>query len=125
MLCLTFLLLICIGFSEYPANVTVSAVQMNPAVFQCCHSSMDVSISWTINGSPVNLFPDFNRGSTINENGDTVHTLTIPARSEYNGTEVVCLAFFTDRSPTESTPPVTLTVLPGLWPIILNSRRGS
>ena len=101
-------------------DITLTASQTDSATFRCCHSgisSMAVTISWTINGSQVDRFPDhdFNRGSVINENGDTVHTLTILARSEYNGTEVVCVALFRDGSPPESTPPVTLTIVPGWW----------
>ena len=48
----------------------------------------------------------------VNENGTIVHTLSIPARSEYNETEVVCLATFLDALPDKS-PPVLLTLIAG------------
>ena len=48
----------------------------------------------------------------VNENGTIVHTLSIPARSEYNETEVVCLATFLDAPPDKS-PPVLLALIAG------------
>ena len=81
------------------------------AVFKCSYQSsvvhVRVSINWKINGEFVGLFPDITR-SSINDNGTIVYTLTIPARSEYNRTEVVCLAFFGNKH--EETPPVFLTI---------------
>ena len=81
------------------------------AVFKCSYQSspvcVNVSINWKINEEFVGLFPDITRSSII-ENGTLVYTLTIPAGSEYNRTEVVCLAFFGNKY--EETPPVFLTI---------------
>ena len=44
----------------------------------------------------------------MNESGNIVHTLTIPAEPQYNGTVVECVAFFFDGSPTEISPAATL-----------------
>ena len=44
-------------------------------------------------------------------NGTRIETLTIPAIPEYNGTEVVCVATFVDRSPDEVTPPANLIII--------------
>ena len=94
-----------------PSNVTLPIRSQTEAVFRCQHQSADV-ISWRVNGSSVRQFPDITTGS-INENGAIVYTLTIPARSEYNGTEVVCLALFIDGSPSEVTPTVILNIITG------------
>ena len=48
----------------------------------------------------------------VNENGTIVHTLSIPARSEYNETEVVCFATFLGAPPDKSLP-VLLTLIAG------------
>ena len=77
------------------------------AVHRCRHTSQEAIIGWRVNASSPGLFPDITTGS-INENGALVYTLTIPARSEYNGTVVVCVALFTDGTPPESTPPATV-----------------
>ena len=50
--------------------------------------------------------------SSLQGDNDTcVDTLSIPTIPEYNRTEIICFAIFTDRSPTEMTPAVTLTVI--------------
>ena len=83
------------------------------AVYRCRHTSPQAIIGWRVNGSSLVQFPDITTGS-IDENGALVYTLTIPARSEYNGTVVVCLALFTDGTPPESTPPATVTFIAGV-----------
>ena len=91
-----------------PSNETVELGNVDSVMFRCRHTSPEAVIGWLVNESSVGHFPDFTTGS-INENGAVVvYTLTIPARSEYNGTKVVCEAFFRDGSPTEATPPATL-----------------
>ena len=81
-------------------------------MFRCRHLTAD-AISWTVNGLSRRDFPeDIVPGSTNDHDGTLVYTLTIPARSEYNGTEVECVAFFRDGS--QSTPPVTLTLIEGI-----------
>ena len=82
------------------------------AVFRCRHRSMEAFITWLVNGSSSGKFPDIIAGS-ISDNGNIVSTLMIPARSEYNGTEVVCKAFFLNGSPPESTFTVLLIVTAG------------
>lgn len=68
-------------------------------MLRCRHTSPGTIIGWRMNVlSPVSAFPDITTGFII-ENGTVVYTLSIPARSEYNGTEVVCLAVFRDGSP--------------------------
>ena len=79
------------------------------AVFRCRHQSSDAFINWRIDGSPAGQYFDITVGST-NENGTIVNTLTIPARSEYNGTEVVCVAYFLNGSP-EITSAVVLIIM--------------
>ena len=85
-----------------------SGIETN-ALFRCRHQLLDAIIGWQINGSSIGQYLDVKRG-VIPDNDSLVETLTIPALLEYNGTTVVCLAFFTDGSPTKSTPAVTLTV---------------
>ena len=84
------------------------------AVFRCRHQSTEAFYNWLINGIPAGQFSDIITSST-NGNGTPVYTLTIPATLEYNGTEVVCVAFI-DGSPlvSERTPPVMLTIVGGM-----------
>ena len=74
---------------------------------RCRHTSSDANIAWLVNGSPSGQFPDIRSGS-INENGNRVATLTIPAEPQYNGTVVECLAVFLDGSPIEVSPAATI-----------------
>ena len=112
-------------FVEVPSNVTVE-LGTPPPPLRCHHTSLEALITWRVNGSLVGQFSDIRSGS-INENGNIVYTLTIPAELQYNGTEVVCLAVFLDGSPTERTPAATIllfttispTIVPGISPIIL------
>ena len=103
---------LCIELLDYPSNITLLIGSEREAVFRCQHQSAD-TIGWRVNGSPTRLFPDI-RASAIAENGAIVYTLSIPARSEYDGTEVECVALFTDGSLTEIPPPVILTITAGL-----------
>ena len=81
------------------------------AVFKCWHRSLDRDINWRVNGTFYRNFPDITRGS-IKENGRIVtDTLMIPARSEFNGTEVVCLA--TANGFNEETFPAKLLIMKG------------
>ena len=109
-MCLTC---IYVDFAEDPVNITLLLGSVKEvAVFRCQHHSPDPYISWRVNGTSIRHFPDIIEGS-IRENGTEVtNTLTIPARSEYNGTEVVCLAFSDDGS-REETPPAKLYVMRG------------
>ena len=80
-----------------------------PAVFRCRHVSVEAIIGWRVNGSSAVLFPDIELRS-IRENGVKMCTLSIPARSEYNETEVICQAIVRNGSQVvfESTPPAIL-----------------
>ena len=93
--------------------IELGSTGITSAVHRCCHTSQEAIIGWRVNGSSPRLFPDITSGSII-ENGTLVYTLTIPARSEYNGTEVQCVAAFFDGSPTELTPPATVTFSAGV-----------
>ena len=78
------------------------------AVFRCRHPTADI-IRWRVNGSlvgrspPPDIIPE-----TTRVNDSLVDILTITARPEYNGTEVVCVARFDSGSPDEQTEPATL-----------------
>ena len=100
-------------FAEIPLAVTVSENQH--ALFRCRHEQADF-IVWQINGIPSTQYSDVIEASITEESNGIiiVPTLTIPAIPVYNGSEVVCVAIFIDGSPTERTPPVTLTILTGL-----------
>ena len=106
-------------FAEYPMNISLPIGFEIKAVFRCRHQSSGAFIVWIVNTSQaVHFLPDITTGF-VRDNDTTVHTLTIPARSEYSGTEVVCRASF-DKFPTEVTPPVTLTIIAGLLATHLN-----
>ena len=79
------------------------------AEFRCRHPTAD-AIRWRVNGSLVGRSPppDIIPSTTHDDNGNLVDTLTITARREYNGTEVVCVARFDDGSLDEQTEPATL-----------------
>ena len=97
-------------FAEVPSNVTVE-LGTPPPPLRCRHASLEALITWRVNGSFVGRFPSITSGS-VNENGNIVDTLTIPAEPQYNGTVVECLAFFLDGSPIEVTPAVTILFTP-------------
>ena len=101
------MVLIATGFSEIPSTVT-SEVENGTAkeqvMFRCRHQRTDAVIGWRLNGLPQGHYPGVLDGSVREIDDTLVYTLTIPVRSEYNGTEVVCHALFSDGSPTESTP---------------------
>ena len=79
------------------------------AEFRSRHPTAD-AIRWSVNGSLVgrNPPPDIIPGTTRDNNDNLVDTLTITARPEYNGTEVVCVARFDNGSPDEQTEPATI-----------------
>ena len=100
-------------FAEYPENITLPIGSKTNAVFRCRHQSLEVIIDWRVNGLPRRQLPNITIGS-VTENDITVDLLIIPARSEYNGTEVECEAFFRNGPLPEVTPPATLTIIAGL-----------
>ena len=87
------------------------------AEFRCQHQTAD-NIGWTVNGSSTNQLqaPDIMTSSRI-ENGAAVQILSIPALPVYNNTDVVCVAVILNPLTSESSPPATLTVLPG-WSML-------
>ena len=97
-------------FTEVPSNVRVK-LGTTPPPLRCCHTSSQAIITWIVNGSPVRQFPDI-RSGFVNESGNIVNTLTIPAELQYNGTVVECLAVFIDGSPTERAPAATILFTP-------------
>ena len=106
--------MIYIEFAEIPTSEMIELEDVEQIVVcRCRHMSTEAVIGWRVNGLPSGQFPDITTGS-IDENGARVHTLTIPARSEYNGTQVVCVAAFLDGSLPESTPPAILVFITGL-----------
>ena len=101
-----------VEFAEYPVNVSLLIGSETKAVFRCRHDQ-SAFIAWRVNDSSLEQFPNITT-SSVSENGARVSILTIPARSEYNGTEVVCVAVFLGGSPPEITPPAVLTIVAGL-----------
>ena len=79
------------------------------ALFRCRHPTADF-IGWFVNESLVgtNPPPDIFAGTVQDNDGNTVHTLTIAGRPEYNGTTVVCAAVYLDGRPSEPTPEALL-----------------
>ena len=64
------------------------------AVFTC--ETVGGSLIWVVNGTQRELIdPEIRRelaiSESFNDGGSTVEELTIPARTEYNGTRVQCL----------------------------------
>ena len=79
------------------------------AIFMCHHPTADL-IDWFINGSLVgaNPPPDIFPSTILDDNGTIVDTLSIVGRPEYNGTVVVCEAFFRDGRQSQFSPEVLL-----------------
>ena len=104
-----FIILI-VAFSIIPSSQVVSVGE--EAVFKCRHPTADL-IDWFMNGSVVgfNPPPDVLPGTDQSENGTVVHTLTIVGRPEYNGTVVVCEAFFRDGFQSEHSPEALLVLI--------------
>ena len=100
-------------FAEYPVNITLPTGSETNAVFRCQHQSLEAIIDWRVNGLPRRRFPNITI-SAISENGIIVDLMVIPARVEYNGTEVECVAIFMNGSQPKVTPPATLTIIAGL-----------
>ena len=67
-------------------------------------------INWRVNGSPAGQFFDITVGS-MRENGTIVNTISIPVRSEYNETEIVCLANFLSGSSNTSSAVVLMIII--------------
>ena len=80
------------------------------AVFRC-QNIRAVFVFWKFNGSMVtqNPPPDITPATTRDENNRLVNTLTIVARSEFNGTQVECGAILQNGS-TILTPSVELLI---------------
>ena len=96
------------AFDEVP--VTQEVATGAQAVFRCRHPTADI-VRWRVNGSLVgrNPPPDITPDTTRDDSGNLVHLLTITARPEYSGTEVVCVARFDDSRPEELSQPAILT----------------
>ena len=99
----------CLVFEEVPKSQQVSVG--DSATFRCRHQSAD-TIRWRVDHTLItaNPSPDITP-TTVREGGHVVHTLTIVARPEYNGTVVECVAMFDDHTPDEDTLPAVLHVL--------------
>ena len=109
------------GFAETPSSVVLEVENgvERAAVFRCRHQRIDAEIGWLINGSSFRVYRDVMDGSYQDDDGRRVDTLTIPAISVYNRSEVVCVATFFDGSPLEVTPSATL-IITGVLAIHLN-----
>jgi hypothetical protein len=105
---------VCTDFTITPIPQVVGIGQ--EAVFRCRHPNMTF-ISWRINETITIL--DGNPGPSGVTTGRTSggsetminFTLTIVAQSNYNGTEIVCIATFpAGNVPNEETASVNLTI---------------
>ena len=98
-----------LAFEEVPQSQQVSVG--DTATFRCRHASADV-IRWRVDRVFVSANPSTDiTPDTVREGNHIVHTLTIAARREYDGTVVECVARFDDHSPDEQTAPAILHIL--------------
>ena len=77
-----------------------------------CQDPTAAAIGWKVNGSDVvgsNPLPGITTGLTSDGNGN-LYILTIVARSHYNQTEVVCVAFSSGPGGSTETAPVSLLI---------------
>ena len=98
-----------LAFSQIPSSQVVSIGE--EAVFQCRHPTADLT-DWIVNGSLVgsNPPPDVLPGAFQTDHGTVVNTLTIVGRPEYNGTVVVCEAYFREGPRSELSPEAWLVL---------------
>ena len=98
-----------LAFDEVPVSQEIPVG--SEAVFRCRHPTADI-VRWRVNNSFVgrNPPPDIVPGTTLDEDGNLVDTLTIVAIREYNGTTVVCVADFDDGTRLSSEPPAILLI---------------
>ena len=91
----------------FPLNVTIG----KDAEFRCKHANADF-ISWRVNGTSLDRvpLPDVIIATNLTTDGIPIHTLTVTANPQYNGTVVECVALFISVQPFELTPPVTLRI---------------
>ena len=104
--------ILCVAFIEVPVSQVVPVG--SEAVFRCRHLTADF-ITWGINGTSVGRSPppDITPGTTRDEEGSLVDTLTVVARLEYNKTVVVCVVEFFDGTPDETSEPPALLLVQG------------
>ena len=97
-----------IGFSITPIDLTV--VEGVEAEFTCQHP-MAHSIGWKLNGRGL-LGSSFENVSavTISVSNGILNTLTIAALSQYNLTQVECVALFFDGSEIMESDVVNLNI---------------
>ena len=91
-----------IEFTAVPSLLEVNAGE--EAMFQCRYPG--ASISWWINGTAAVSSPSIAVTSSGEQPSDT---LTITALPEYNGTQVQCVALFSDFS-VQRAPTVQLLI---------------
>ena len=99
-----------IAFIITPSPQLVGVGQI--AEFRCQNPSADL-IAWRMNKTQ-NLMSVFNPprapGITIDTTSDAISILNITAQSNYNETEIVCRAAFTDGRMPKETIPVRLLI---------------
>ena len=105
---------VAVNFTQVPSSQEVFVDEL--AEFHCRHPTA-IFMTWAINGSASTL-SDIVSSTTIGDDGSLMGTLTIPARLEYNGTEVQCVAVI-DGSRLEQSP---VALLQGLTAIITSTK---
>lgn len=98
-----------------PESIVVFVNQ--PANFTC--EAHDGTTNWNVNGTPVNslssdMRADMKPSLARNERGNTVSTLTISAKAEYNGITIQCI-IFNDDNISDQSESVTLTIQGNTW----------
>ena len=99
------------AFVERPTTLMVAPGMQ--ATFRCQHES-PATIGWRVNGTSINQLPnrDIIPGNVHNNCGQLVNNLSIVTIPEYNGTEVVCVAIFSNGS-SEASPKAVLIIQEG------------
>ena len=101
------------AFLWRPTNLTVAPGMQ--ATFRCRHQTPS-TIGWRVNGTSINKLPnqDIIPGIVRTDCGQFVDNLSIVSLLEYNGTEIVCVAIFSNGS-SEVTPKAVLIMREGCW----------
>ena len=103
MVCQYKIILTITDFTTVPSSLTIAVGE--EAVFQCHYPG--ATINWRINGTAVVS----SLSITVTSSGEQpFDTLTITARPEYNGTEVVCVALLPDFSIQQTSPAFLINI---------------
>lgn len=103
-------------FTIQPRNIVLLSAttrSLEFATFTCQHDTADI-VSWLVNQTTLSYL-DANITTSLQPlpNAAPLHKLNIPARQQYNMTQVICLAIFFDGREQERSDPPSYLIFQG------------